>query len=84
VYVYLPRIANAANANHIRVFDGEKTSEMNIPGTRIAVLGQTNGEWISVGNYFLQKGKPAFVSIKKDSVGSGNTVADAVLLIPVK
>jgi hypothetical protein len=84
VYVYLPRIANAAAASCISVFDGEKTSEGNIPVTRIQVLGQTNGEWISVGNYFLQKGKPSFVSIKKDSTGNGNTVADAVLLIPVK
>lgn len=84
MYIYLPRITNAAAVIPIRVFDGEKTAEIHIPVTRVEVLGQTNGEWVSIGNYALQKNKPASVSIINDSTEKGTVVADAVLLIPVR
>jgi hypothetical protein len=57
----------------------EKTIILN--ADEIEILGQTSGEWVSLGEYSLQSGKPGFVEFTNKGDVTGQICADAVLLV---
>ncbi|MGI8636925.1 MAG: hypothetical protein ACR2KZ_16145 [Segetibacter sp.] len=51
--------------------------------SQVQVIGQTSGEWVSIGTYHLEKGKKAYVEISGTN-DKGVELADAVLLVAEK
>ncbi|WP_300600448.1 FAD-dependent oxidoreductase [Niabella sp.] len=78
IYMYLPRIDNAAKEIKIAVFDGTKTNNLLVRTDAVKVLGQTSGEWHLIGNFNLKKERQPYVTLAAG--GSGNLAADALLL----
>jgi hypothetical protein len=83
VYSYFPKVKNAAAKTMIIIYDGEKEIEKVINQADIQVQGQTSGEWVSLGEYKLPRGKKAYVQISNQNA-DGAIIADAILFIPVK
>jgi hypothetical protein len=82
VFSYYPVLANGADETAIQVFDGQVMHRKTVHKSRIKVVGQTFGEWVSLGTYrFTGNAKP-FVRINSNQAG-GITVADAILFKPV-
>lgn len=81
LYTYYPKLKNAAPLTHINVYDGRKVNEVLIKDAEVKVVGQTSGEWVSLGTYSLDAGKNAYVEISNKG-GKGAIVADAILLVP--
>lgn len=83
LYTYYPKLKNAAAVTVINVHDGIRTKEVLIKDAEVKVLGQTSGEWVSLGTYSLSAGNKAYVEISAKG-SEGAVVADALLLVPVK
>lgn len=83
VYLYFPKIPNAASATRIIVHDGKKEKTVTVRLADIRVEGQTSGEWVSLGNYDFPAGKKCSVTILSEGA-DGKTVADAVICVPAK
>lgn len=81
VYTYVPRLPGMDGNIHVKMNDGQRTTEKLIAGSTVKVLGQTTGEWVSLGSYQLKAGKGAYVEIDNYKT-DGIVVADAVLFIP--
>jgi hypothetical protein len=81
VYVYFPRLAKSTSELSITVSNGKTSNVLPIKPADIVVVGQTSGEWVSLGEYELPKGQTSFVEIAAKQT-DGPTVADAVLLVP--
>lgn len=78
VFTYYPKRAKTATESKIAIFDGKNEKTILIKDSDVKVIGQTYGEWVSLGTYdFL--GTQAYVDI---SASGAATVADAVLLVP--
>ena len=82
LYAYVPVVDSAATQTHYIISNGVITKDVFI-SSHIKVEGQTNGEWVSLGTYALQKGTAATVTITTKN-GNGNIAADAILFVPVK
>lgn len=82
VYSYFPKVKNAASKTMVMVYDGQKATERIINQSDIQVQGQTSGEWVSLGEYQLPRGKKAYVQVSSQNA-DGAVIADAVLFIPV-
>ena len=83
IYTYYPKLQNGAEQTVITVYNGKVRAERIIKKSQIQVIGQTSGEWVSLGKYKLTKGKKAYVEISnKDADGA--IVADAVLFVEEK
>ncbi len=83
IYTYYPKLQNGANITPITIFDGKQQTEKTIDKSKVEVIGQTSGEWVSLGKYKLSKGKNAYVEISNKNA-DGVIVADAVLLVKEK
>jgi hypothetical protein len=83
VYVYLPKLARSSTITKIIVFDGQQSTTHAINKKDIQVVGQTSGEWVTLGASMLPKGKQAYVQVSGDGA-DGAVLADAVLFVPVK
>lgn len=83
VYFYYPKVDNGTQAVRIQVFDGRNTIIKTIFKKDIEVVGQTSGEWVSLGIADLGAGHRAAVTVSNDGA-DGAVIADAVLLVPVK
>jgi hypothetical protein len=83
LYTYYPKLKNAAAVTVINVHDGTSTKEVLIKDAEVKVVGQTSGEWVSLGTYSLSSGNKAYVEISAKG-SEGAVVADALLLVPVK
>jgi len=83
LYVYYPKIKNAASLTPIHVYDGHRNKEVLIKDAEVKVVGQTSGEWVGLGRYSLNVGKNGYVEILVKG-SEGAVVADALLLVPVK
>lgn len=81
VYVYYPRVSHGSNVTQITLFDGQNISNKTIEKNKVQVVGQTSGEWVSMGTMQVPVGKKAYVSVS-DKGADGVVVADAVLFIP--
>ena len=83
IYTYYPKLPNSASITPITVFDGKQRTEKTIDKSKVEVIGQTSGEWVSLGKYKLNKGKNAYVEISNKNA-DGTIVADAVLFVKEK
>ena len=83
VYTYYPKLQHGAAITNIEVFDGKNAVKKTIDKNKVEVVGQTSGEWVSLGVMQFPAGKKAYVQISNDSAG-GTVVADAVLFVPVQ
>ncbi|WPU92050.1 FAD-dependent oxidoreductase [Mucilaginibacter sabulilitoris] len=83
IYFYYAKLPHGSNAVDIKLFDGQNTTNKTIYKKDIEVVGQTSGEWVSLGTSTLPRGKKAYVQVTNDGA-DGAIVADAVLLVPVK
>ncbi|MDR6782598.1 FAD-dependent oxidoreductase [Pedobacter africanus] len=81
IFTYYPKQKNGAAVTQVNVYDGKKTKEILIADEEVKVLGQTSGEWISLGLYKLGTGKQAYIEIANKG-NNGRVVADAILLVP--
>ncbi|MHA4846731.1 FAD-dependent oxidoreductase [Flavitalea antarctica] len=80
VYTYYPKLETGSEETVINVFDGQKQFTRTIAKSKVQVVGQTSGEWVSLGRYKFSKGNKAFVEITGKG-GKGDIVADAILLV---
>lgn len=83
IYTYYPKLQNGSEQTHIAIFDGEKVTNKVIKRSEVQVIGQTAGEWVSLGKCNFPKGKNAYVEISNKN-STGIIVADAVLFVPEK
>jgi len=66
----------------VTINDGKNVVNKTIIPYEVIVIGQTTGEWVSLGSYELSEGKNAFVTIA--SGGNKGVPADALILVPTK
>jgi len=78
VFTYYPKREKSATESKISIFDGQLEKQITIKDTDVKVIGQTYGEWVSLGTYDFSE-KSAYVEIAASGI---TTVADAVLLVP--
>lgn len=83
VYAYYPKLSGNSSTTQVEVFDGKEKKQIAIRRDDITVVGQTSGEWASLGTYQLAPGQQAYVEISNKDA-DGVVIADAVLLVPVK
>lgn len=79
VYLYIPRIEDETSEMVVGVNDGQKTTDCRIDVKGLTVLGQTSGEWVSLGKHELRSG--CFVEVSEKGA-DGIVAADAVLFVP--
>jgi hypothetical protein len=80
VYIYIPKVSKGANITQIQIFDGQNTITKAINKKDIQVVGQTSGEWVSLGVNQFPIGKKAHIQVTNTG-SDGVIVADAVLLV---
>lgn len=79
IYLYIPRIEDETSEMVVGVNDGQKTTDCRIDVKGLTVLGQTSGEWVSLGKHELRSG--CFVEVSEKGA-DGIVAADAVLFVP--
>ena len=84
VYTYFIRRDGSSKVTEIVVNDGAKDELVWLDAGKITVKGQTSGEWVALGEYDLQKGKPAYVEFTNGGKVTGQICADAVLVVKNK
>lgn len=82
VFSYYPLTDQGSNITTIEVFDGEKSHKHSILKSDVKVLGQTSGEWVSLGKYNIKNNTKPYVRIS-NLKADGIIVADAVLFKPL-
>lgn len=83
LYAYFPKLENGSYQTSVVISDGKNTREKVICQSDVEVEGQTLGEWVSLGNLNMTKGRRGYIEISNK--GADNVVAaDAVLFLPVK
>jgi hypothetical protein len=83
IYVYLPKVPKAAIITQLQIFDGTNTTTKTINKNDVTVVGQTSGEWVSLGVSKLPAGKQSYIEVSNQG-SDGMIVADAVLLVAQK
>lgn len=83
VYVYCPKIKNGSTTTNVQIYDRQKITQRWIHKNDIQVIGQTSGEWVSMGINNFPAGKQAYVQISNEGA-DGTVVADAILWVPVQ
>jgi hypothetical protein len=83
VFSYYPVVDKGSTVTSIQVFDGKNTRDHTIIKSDIQVVGQTSGEWVSLGKYSIKENAGAYVRIS-NLKADGIIVADAVLFKPLK
>ena len=81
IYTYFIRRAESSKKTELLLNDGDAEKTIVLNADEIEILGQTSGEWVSLGEYSLQSGKPGFVEFTNKGDVSGQICADAVLLV---
>lgn len=82
VYIYCPKIQHSSTTTKVQIFNGRKVIEKLIHKNDIQVIGQTSGEWVSLGTNHFPAGKKAYVQVVNEDA-DGIVVADAVLWVPM-
>ncbi len=83
IYMYYPKIQKASAVTVVKIFDGTNTIIKKINKNDIIVVGQTSGEWVSLGITDLPAGINTYVEVL-NSGADGVVAADAILFIPKK
>ncbi|HEY9534503.1 MAG TPA: FAD-dependent oxidoreductase [Mucilaginibacter sp.] len=81
IYVYCPKVGHSTNITQVQISDGQNIVNKTINKNDVKVIGQTSGEWVSMGSQQFSAGKSAYVAISNKDA-DGVIVADAVLLVP--
>ena len=81
IYTYFIRRAESSKKIELLLSDGEQEKSIVLNADNIEILGQTSGEWVSLGEYDLQSGKAGFVEFTNRGDVTGQICADAVLLV---
>ena len=81
IYTYFIRRAESSKKTELLLNDGGEEKTIILNADEIEILGQTSGEWVSLGEYSLQSGKPGFVEFTNKGDVTGQICADAVLLV---
>lgn len=81
IYTYFIRRGESSKKTELVVSDGNMQKGVVLNADEIQVLGQTSGEWVSLGEYDLQSGKPGYVEFTNKGTVTGQICADAVLLV---
>ena len=82
IYMYMPRLVSGqATVMSVEVCDGVSTTAVTVHPASEPVLGQTYGEWLSLGQFHCRPGTSVTVSQRG---ANGIVVADAVLFVPVR
>lgn len=81
IYTYFIRRGESSKKTELVVSDGNEQKGVVLNADEIEVLGQTSGEWVSLGEYNLQRGKPGYVEFTNNGTITGQICADAVLLV---
>ncbi len=80
-YLYFPKVKGASSQMTVLVNDGRRNHAVVIRTKDVQIVGQTSGEWVSIGSYNFSEGKKGYIQISgKDA--DGKVVADAVVLVP--
>lgn len=82
VFSYYPVIDQGSSKTSVQVFDGQQSHSHTILKSDIHVVGQTSGEWVSLGKYSIKEGTKPFVRISNLNA-DGIVVADAILFKPL-
>jgi hypothetical protein len=82
VYIYCPKLPDAASGISVTIFDGVKAMNKTISKNDVKIIGQTSGEWVLLTTSQLPAGKKAWVQVSAEGA-DGAVVADAVLFVPV-
>jgi hypothetical protein len=80
VYIYIPKVSHASLLTQIQISDGQNTITKTINKNDVQVVGQTQGEWVSLGVNQFPVGKKGYVQVSNQGA-DGAIVADAVLLV---
>jgi hypothetical protein len=81
VYCYIAKTAGMSSHIALLVNDGNKVKNLDINVSDISVKGQTEGEWLSLGQYHFLAGNNGYVAITCKNA-DGKVLADAILFIP--
>jgi len=79
VYAYYPKAGSPDIETVVKIFDGKGYKTILIKSADVKVLGQTSGEWVSLGKYSFSGSNRPYIEIKSNGT---KAVADAVLLVP--
>ena len=80
VYVYFPKISHSATITNVQIFDGQNLISKSINKNDVQVVGQTSGEWVSMGITRFAAGNKGYIQITNQGA-DGTIVADAVLWV---
>jgi hypothetical protein len=83
LYIYVPKVDGCTEYMTITISDGIKTQERLLQTKELVIEGQTSGEWLSLGQQTIAKGRKPWVEVST-SGATGKVVADAVIWVPVK
>jgi hypothetical protein len=81
VYVYVTKFQGASSQINLLINDGRQEKNMDLKMEDVIVKGQTEGEWVSLGQYHFPVGNKGCVTITCKNA-NGIVLADAVLFIP--
>ncbi|RXF67404.1 FAD-dependent oxidoreductase [Arcticibacter tournemirensis] len=82
VYTYITKVKGLASLINYTIYDGTNSKSVELDPRRVNVSGQTSGEWTSLGVFDLKEGKKAYIEIGNHKETVGNTIADAILIVP--
>jgi hypothetical protein len=83
VYIYVPKLSKGTTTTRINIYNGQVTTNKIINNKELKVVGQTSGEWVSLGMAHFFAGKNSYVEVSTEGA-DGPVVADAILLVPEK
>jgi len=81
VYMYYPKVEQGTSRTMVRISDGSGLREEAISHDSVDIIGQTTGEWISLGRFHLPAGEKSYVEITTEGA-DGIVTADAILFVP--
>ena len=81
IYTYHIRRGESSRQMELLVSDGGEPKEFTLDADKIDIKGQTSGEWVSLGEYDLKRGKGGYVEFTNSGNVTGQICADAVLLV---
>ena len=80
---YIPKISEVSSAIPFTVTVGKQKTEKIIKPKELVVVGQTSGEWVSLGAYTLSANETTTVEVSTKNA-DGKVMADAIIWTPVK
>ena len=81
IYTYYIKINDGTKVTELEVFDGKQKQPVWLDAGKIVVKGQTQGEWVLLGEYDLSAENGGYVDFTNNGKVTGRIIADAVLLV---